>query len=84
MTVRNWGGGERIAMIELHRAAMFDCPECGRENFVRMVTPELSPEEESEAPAALGIEPWEEGNFVMAPPRVQCQFCGHEDDTEET
>jgi DNA-directed RNA polymerase subunit RPC12/RpoP len=55
---------------------VYDCDECGRENLVRPIRPDLSPEDEQETRAALGIEPWEEGEICQMPDEVQCQFCG--------
>ena len=62
-------------MVVLRPAYAWDCPDCGRENFCRGMIPDL-PEDELEAlRKEQGIEPWEEGDFVMMPEQVQCQHC---------
>jgi len=67
--------------VELHPAFVWDCDECGRENFVRAVVAEMSEEEEAEAKEYFGYEPWEDGEFLRSPKTVQCEFCGAEFDT---
>lgn len=61
--------------VEIHPAFVWDCPECGRELFGRMIVHELSDEKLAELKEDHGVEPWEEGNFVMAPKSVICPHC---------
>jgi hypothetical protein len=61
--------------VELRPAYVFDCDECGRENFVRGIVPEFSEEELAEIRLEQGIEPWEMGDFVTMPEVVKCQHC---------
>jgi hypothetical protein len=69
--------------VELHNAFMWDCPDCGRENFCRCITWE-PPSEEERVEAirkAEGLDAWEElpdgleGHFTMAPDEVTCPHC---------
>lgn len=61
--------------IELHAAFFWDCPECGRENFVRGVKPEFSASELAELRDEHGINPWETGSFLLRPNDVKCCHC---------
>lgn len=66
--------------VELHPAAMFDCPECGRENFTRMIRPAMDREEViTDLMEKYEIDREEaeaqEGEFLMAPESVTCAFC---------
>lgn len=62
--------------IELHPAFVFDCDSCGRENFVRSVVREFDEETVAEMREDHGIQPWEVGDFQMAPESVTCKYCG--------
>ena len=62
-------------MIELHPAYFWDCPECGRENFVRGISPEFTDEDLQVLKAEHGVQPWETGDFVMMPTNVECGEC---------
>lgn len=69
--------------VELHPAHTWDCPECGRENFCRCVTAELTPEDREEAMRAMyDLDAWEvlpegvSGHFLTAPDDVTCAHCG--------
>lgn len=62
--------------VELRPAYAWDCDECGRENFARAVVPELSPDELEELRSEHGIDPWDAGDFVTMPSRVECTYCG--------
>jgi hypothetical protein len=66
----------------LHPAFVWDCDECGTENFVRTVRADLSAEELAEMKEDYDVEPWEEGEFLTAPKHVSCKQCGHEFETE--
>lgn len=75
-----------MSTVELHTAFMWDCPECGRENFTRAIACEMTPDELAEAEAALeseGIGMEVGGGFVAAPKEVTCQFCNQSFDTED-
>jgi hypothetical protein len=66
--------------VELHSAYVWDCDECGTENFVRAVTIDLNPDDEEDAKAieALYPEGVPEGAGVKAmtcPNRVVCKHC---------
>lgn len=62
--------------IELHLAFMWDCPECGIENFCRSIVADEY--EEAEMREEHGIEPWELGKWHTAPLLVTCKACGAE------
>jgi hypothetical protein len=61
--------------IVLRPAYVWDCPECGREVFVRGIVPEMADEDLVALREEHGIEPWEEGDFVMLPETVVCPEC---------
>ena len=61
--------------VELRPAFSWDCPKCGTENFARGIVPEMAPEELSELRDEHGVQPWEAGDFVMAPESVECKHC---------
>ena len=69
--------------VELHLAWMWDCEDCGRENFIRAV--EMSKEEiREEIESELEDEDIDNIDSVVdAPEMVKCQFCGKEFETEE-
>jgi DNA-directed RNA polymerase subunit RPC12/RpoP len=67
---------EQLPLARLTVVYVYDCDNCGHENIVRPIRPELSNEEEQETRAALGIEPWEEGELCTMPDEVTCQYCG--------
>ena len=62
-------------MVNLRPAYVWDCPECGIENFCRGIVPEMSDEDLEELRSEQGIQPWEDGDFVMMPDEVQCEAC---------
>ena len=73
-----------MAQVELHPAFVWDCDECGRQNFERAIIPPFqSAEEEQHAREILNITP-EEGFPVMAPCQVSCRLCGQVYDTDVT
>jgi hypothetical protein len=63
-------------MVVLRPAYSWDCEECGRENFCRGVVPEFSEEDRQELRDEHGVQPWEDGAFVMMPTEVTCPHCG--------
>jgi len=68
-------------IVELHPAHIWDCPECGAENFCRCVVMELSVEEREEMQSQM--EPGEFGDWVTSPDSVTCNQCGREFRTED-
>ncbi|REJ65821.1 MAG: hypothetical protein DWQ31_16545 [Planctomycetota bacterium] len=70
-------------IVEMHPAYLWDCPECGREKFERSIVVERSPETIAELREDLGIEQWEEGDFVMIPSQVTCDHCQLTFDTHD-
>ncbi len=69
--------------VELHQAWSWDCPECGRENFERAVTCELSDEDKQHMKEDHGIPDPMTGDWVSAPLDVTCKHCGKDFETEE-
>ena len=61
--------------VELRTAYAWDCPDCGRELFVRAIVPEMGEEELQELKDDFGIQPWEEGEFHLMPQEVKCPHC---------
>jgi len=61
--------------VELRPAYVWDCPECGREVFIRGIVPEMASEEDEELRDEFGIQPYEEGDWVMMPKEVTCSHC---------
>lgn len=65
-----------MKLIELHLAFVFDCDDCGRENFVRSITGDFSEEELQELREEHGVEVYELGEWHTRPGVVKCKFCG--------
>jgi transcription elongation factor Elf1 len=63
--------------VEVRLAFAFDCPNCGKENFVSSVMHEFTREEQEEMTPELGERP-QTGKWVTHPERVTCQACNHE------
>jgi len=61
--------------VEMRPAYSWTCPECGQDNFERVVVPEMSDEDLREMKEEFGIDEWEEGDFQSYPNTVQCEFC---------
>jgi len=57
--------------IEVHTAWMFDCNDCGRENFIRGVRRE-----------SIAGEDGQVNLFVLYPREVACKFCEKKYETE--
>ena len=68
--------------VELHGAFMFDCPECGRENFCRSVQPTFSEEEYSILCQEEGVENDGTWVFALRPTHVICAYCDTEFEVE--
>lgn len=65
--------------VELHPAHTWDCPDCGRENFCRGVTMEMSNEDVQEMIDRFGGEPTDHRSYwITAPESVTCAHCGKE------
>lgn len=74
---------DSLERVELGSAWMWDCPECGIENFQRAITTFLdsSDEDDAEAIAALYGETPPDGvlaKCVSHPNRVVCKHCKRE------
>lgn len=65
-----------LLKTELHPAYVWDCDECGQENFARSVVLELSDEEKAEAEEDHGIDPDGVGFWSTYPDSVTCAACG--------
>lgn len=61
---------------ELHNAYVWDCDECGKENFLRAVIVEFSPEDEAEMKALHGVDEFQTGRWETSPDDVTCKHCG--------
>jgi len=73
-----------MAQIELHPAFVWDCDECGRQNFERAIIPPFqSKADEERAREMLDITS-EEGFPVIAPFNVSCRRCGTQFETDVT
>jgi len=78
--------------VEVHPAYVWDCPECGVENFERAAVLDLPDDEKLELMHKQGIlEPYqtlddmpegEGGLFMSQPQEVDCRECGKHYDTE--
>lgn len=68
--------------VELHPAHVWDCENCGLENFCRSVRPSLTEEEVEELRDEHGIQPFDTGEFLTAPNVVICRYCGHKFETQ--
>jgi DNA-directed RNA polymerase subunit RPC12/RpoP len=65
----------QLREIRLRPAYSWDCPDCGREIFIRGIVPEMSLEDEKNFRDEHGVELWEEGDFVLMPQEVTCPYC---------
>jgi len=65
----------KMEHVELHQAFMWDCPECGLENFARSVRLELSPEEIEEMSENFGVASSTDSRFSIIPENVTCKHC---------
>ena len=63
-------------IVELRPAFAWDCPQCGVELFERGLVPEMADEDLHELREDHGVQPWDLGDFVEMPSRVQCPECG--------
>lgn len=75
---------DSLPLIEVHPAYMFDCNECGAENFIRAISAAMTSEEAEEMLKGIGMldehEDVPDQMFVMGlktcPRAVQCKDCG--------
>jgi rubredoxin len=65
-------------MVVLRPAYAWTCPECGRDHFCNGVVPEMADDDLATLREEHGIEPGDEGDFVMMPDSVRCDDCGIE------
>ena len=68
---------------ELHQAFIWTCDNCGRDQFERAISVEVSEQDERKLKFMAGVELWWEGRFIAAPTEVTCQECDHTYSTEE-
>ena len=61
-------------LIEIHPAYVFDCDECGKENFFRAVNMESNNFELDEEQKEMSEDGWE-FKAVYVPEFVECEFC---------
>ena len=81
-----------MSHVELHQAWHWTCDECGRNNFARSVTADLSGLTEDEIrnyALQLGIidvheTEIPEGSFVTVPNTVTCEHCGEQYQTQRS
>lgn len=59
----------------LRPAFVWTCPDCGSEHFERAIVKEGAPEDMQQLRDDEGIQPWEEGHFILAPAQVSCHRC---------
>lgn len=79
-----------MAKASLHSAYVWDCDNCGKENFARAVSSDLDDDEREEAyrhfndlePWAELPEHWRDFEIVTYPMKVTCHNCGTAYDTE--
>jgi rubredoxin len=67
--------------VRLRPAYAWTCPECGCDHFERGIVPEMSEEDLQHLREEHGIEPEEDGVFVMMPDSVFCLDCKRDFET---
>lgn len=70
-------------IVVLHPAYVWDCEDCGHENFARAIRYEAAPDEVDELRTEHGIQPWDEGEWLCAPMQVRCSHCKKSYDTQD-
>lgn len=63
--------------VELRPAHIWMCPECEGENFVNGIVPDC----QETLRQQYGVPESEEGDFMLAPERVVCDYCEAEFET---
>jgi hypothetical protein len=69
-----------VSKAQLNIAWMWDCDNCGEENFERSYSPEIDPEDLAEIAVENGHDP--DAMLCAFPFEVKCFNCGTEYDTE--
>lgn len=64
--------------VELNQAYFWICPECGLDNYDRLLHMEMSPEEKDAMYEDLADEETTSLSVVRYPMEVTCIFCGNE------
>lgn len=76
-----------MSIVNLSPAYVWDCEECGRENFQRAVSVKLDPNDDGDAETIRRIHGLSEGEpipptlgvgMMTRPSRVTCKHCGAE------
>ena len=65
-------------LVEMHLAYVWDCENCGTENFERAIVYEFSPDELAEIADEENPELSKTGNWMTHPARVKCKACNAE------
>ena len=67
-----------MKQVDLDCAYVWDCDECGVENFVRAVVVEFTPDEVATQMEEYGgeEEDWQTGEWMTRPEQVTCGKCG--------
>ena len=65
-----------MAKAALHPAWVWDCPECGEENFARATVYDVSDEEIQDMRDRLEMDDDESGFYQSCPIEVECYSCG--------
>jgi len=63
---------------QLNPAYMWDCDQCGTENFERAIVYEPTEEEMAEVMEDYEFDPWESSPWTLMPETVKCKCCGTE------
>ena len=65
-----------MARADLHPAWVWDCPDCGEENFARSMVYDMDSDEVQEMKEQHAIEEDEHGFYQSCPEEVECYSCG--------
>jgi hypothetical protein len=69
--------------VELIPAFMWICPECGHDNFVRAIIPEMSDSDRQALAGELGLDSDSEHYPMFIPDEATCHTCGGQYETAE-
>ena len=72
-----------MQVAKLHPACVWDCENCGTENWVRCFRPTFTEEDKQELAEHFEEEDIDPNDVVMLPETVVCKECGAEYDPEE-
>lgn len=62
--------------VELHHMYSWDCDECGRENYTRVVLPNLGPDEMEYLKIHHKIDKnTNDQAIIISPDIVECKYC---------